>query len=248
MVLYFSGTGNSAFAAARIASALGDEAISLLDKLKNDDCSPLRSHRPWVIAAPVYAWQLPRIVKDWFLKTELQGSRDVYFVLTCGGNIAAAGLHAKALCAQKGLRYMGCAEIVMPENYIAMFSAPTRSEAVEIVKTALPSIDTAGAHIAKGEPIPEKYTAMDRFLSGAVNRGFYAAAVKDRKFVVSDACTGCGLCAQLCPRNNITITDGRPVWNGKCTHCMACICRCPLAAIEYGRASVGKPRYQCPKL
>ena len=34
-----------------------------------------------------------------------------------------------------------------------------------------------------------------------------------------------------------------PVWKTNCTHCMACICRCPKEAIEYGRHSVGLPRY-----
>ena len=28
-----------------------------------------------------------------------------------------------------------------------------------------------------------------------------------------------------------------------CTHCMACICYCPAEAIEYGKKSLGKPRY-----
>ncbi len=31
---------------------------------------------------------------------------------------------------------MGCAEVVMPENYIAMFNAPEKEEAVKIVKKA----------------------------------------------------------------------------------------------------------------
>ncbi|MGN0984081.1 MAG: flavodoxin domain-containing protein [Gemmiger sp.] len=43
--------------------------------------------------------------------------------------------------------------------------------------------------------------------------------------------------------NNITIQNGKPVWGGDCTHCMACICRCPTEAIEYGKKSLGKPRY-----
>lgn len=28
-----------------------------------------------------------------------------------------------------------------------------------------------------------------------------------------------------------------------CMHCMACICSCPVDAIEYGKKSVGQPRY-----
>ena len=44
--------------------------------------------------------------------------------------------------------------------------------------------------------------------------------------------------------NNVTIKDGKPVWGRNCTHCMACICYCPKdSAIEYGKKSVGQPRY-----
>ena len=60
-------------------------------------------------------------------------------------------------------------------------------------------------------------------------------------------CTGCGACVRACMLNNVSLTDGRPVWGKNCTHCMACICGCPQKAIEYGKKSVGKPRYQCPE-
>ena len=62
------------------------------------------------------------------------------------------------------------------------------------------------------------------------------------------ACTGCGRCAQLCPTNNIVLRSGKPVWGGNCTHCMACISYCPTEAIEYGKKSVGKPRYRLEAL
>ena len=84
-------------------------------------------------------------------------------------------------------------------------------------------------------------------MSGPVNPAFYSFFVKDKKFYVKDSCTGCGLCEKLCPMNNVKLMNGKPVWNGGCTHCMACICSCPQAAIEYGKISAGKPRYLCPK-
>jgi len=49
-----------------------------------------------------------------------------------------------------------------------------------------------------------------------------------------------------CPLNNIHLKENKPVWDKECTHCMACICKCPTEAIEYGKNSVGKVRYQCP--
>ena len=80
-------------------------------------------------------------------------------------------------------------------------------------------------------------------MSGPVNPIFYAVCVKAGPFTASDACTGCGQCVWRCPTNNITLQTRKPVWGQNCTHCMACICYCPAEAIEYGKKSLGKPRY-----
>ena len=63
---------------------------------------------------------------------------------------------------------------------------------------------------------------------------------------MTDACVSCGKCAAVCPLGNIAMVARKPRWGGDCTHCMACICGCPAEAIEYGKKSLGKPRYQCP--
>ena len=80
-------------------------------------------------------------------------------------------------------------------------------------------------------------------MSGPVNPIFYSCFVKANAFTVGNACTGCGQCVRRCPANNITLQTGKPVWGQDCTHCMACICYCPAEAIEYGKKSLGKPRY-----
>ena len=85
-------------------------------------------------------------------------------------------------------------------------------------------------------------------MSGPVNPVFYTFFVKANAFQASNACIGCGQCTQKCPTNNIQLKSGKPVWDKNCTHCMACICYCPVEAIEYGKKSVGKPRYHFEKL
>ena len=56
-----------------------------------------------------------------------------------------------------------------------------------------------------------------------------------------------GKCAEVCPLQNIKLKDGKPVWGGNCTHCMACISYCPTEAIEYGKKSLGQVRYTVEK-
>ena len=244
MIFYFSGTGNSNYVAKRIANALGDEILNLNDRIKASDTSSVETGERVIIVTPTYAWRIPRVVRDWLRKTELRGAKQVWFVMTCGSEIGNANKYNRDLCAEKAISCMGTAQIVMPENYIAMFSAPQADEARQIVAKAEPSIDRAIAAIQRNQSFaPTRNNLYDRFMSGPVNPIFYKFFVKADAFTVSDACIGCGQCAKRCPMNNVTLKDGKPVWGRNCTHCMACICYCPVSAIEYGKKSVGQPRY-----
>ena len=124
MILYFSGTGNSKYAARRIADELGEPLLSLNDRIKSGDTSPVDAGERLVLVTPTYAWRIPRVVRDWLLRTELRGAKRAWFVMTCGSEIGHAERYNRALCRKKGIACMGTAQIVMPENYIAMFDAP----------------------------------------------------------------------------------------------------------------------------
>ena len=52
-------------------------------------------------------------------------------------------------------------------------------------------------------------------------------------FVISDACTGCGLCARICSPAKIHMKDGRPVIDDDCMMCGHCYAVCPFDAISY---------------
>ena len=245
MILYYSGTGNSRYVARRMADALHEPLCDMNDRIKSGDTAPVETGTRLIIVTPTYAWRIPRIVRDWLLHTALTGAEQAWFVMTCGSEIGSAGKYNRELCRQKGIACMGTAQIVMPENYIAMFNAPQTEEARHIVAGAEPDINRAIAAVAAGTEFPPtRDNLYDRFMSGPVNPIFYSCFVKAKAFTVSDACVGCGQCAVRCPMNNITLRNGRPVWGKSCTHCMACICYCPAAAIEYGKKSLGKPRYR----
>lgn len=244
MVLYYSGTGNSKFIAKCIASALETDCLNLNERIKAEDTSSVQTEENVILVTPTYAWRIPHIVSDWLEKVDLVSAKRIWFVMDCGSEIGNAAVYNRQLAAQKQLQYMGTAQIIMPENYIAMFNAPRNEQAQSIVEQAEPALQRVLAQFKAGQEFsPPRDNLYDRFMSGPVNPAFYRFFVKADAFRATDACIGCGKCVELCPLNNIHLENGKPVWGKNCTHCMACICYCPKEAIEYGKKSRGKPRY-----
>lgn len=222
----------------------GDKAVSINRYMKKGEKAVFRSERPLVFVAPVYSWRLPRVVEQWIMENDFEGSRDAYFILTCGGSGGNAAVYAEKLCRRKGLHYRGLCSVLMPENYLALFPTPGESESREIIEKAGPVITDLARQIQSGETLTaQPVSLVVKIESGPVNPLFYRLFVKDKGFTVSDKCISCGKCALRCPLNNISIEGGKPVWKGRCTHCMACIGGCPTEAIEYKAKSSGQRRH-----
>ena len=74
-----------------------------------------------------------RQVSGWLGKTALTGAERIWFVMDCGSEIGNAAGYNRQLASQKQLQYMGTAQIIMPENYIAMFNAPRNLSLIHIL-------------------------------------------------------------------------------------------------------------------
>ncbi|MGN0570740.1 MAG: EFR1 family ferrodoxin [Candidatus Fimenecus sp.] len=251
MIFYFSGTGNSRFAAETVGKALAETPVSvntLIREKMQTASGDYVSETPFVFVSPTYAWRIPRVMEKFIRENTFSGCRDAYFLMTCGDSIGAAEQYLQTLCREKGLQFRGVQKIVMPENYIAMFSAPEKAEAQKIIANAEPLLKSAAETIRARADFPrQKVGALDRVYSGPVNPIFYKLFVSAKGFYATSACVSCGQCVKVCPLNNIKLQNGKPVWGTDCTHCMACICHCPKEAIEYKTKSKGQPRYTAEK-
>lgn len=249
MILYFTGTGNSSYAAEMIQSITKDEIVSMNEQLKKGTSDPLQSENPFVFVCPTYAWRIPRVIEEYIRNTQFTGTKDVYFILTCGAETGDAIQYVKKLCKEKDFNLKGFAAIVMPDNYIVMYNPTQDEEARVIVEKAKENINLVAESIKNSRELKEeKVPFMGRTKSGIINTMFYSMFVSAKGFHSTDQCISCGKCVQLCPLNNIQLVEGKPQWGSNCTHCMECICRCPEEAIEYKKKTKGRNRYNAMKL
>jgi len=248
MIIYFSGTGNSRHIARLLAEQLQDNLIDATKMIRQGIAADFVGDRPYIFVAPTYAWRLPRLFAEWIKRGRFDGCRSAYVFLTCGSGVGNAAASARRDLAEAGLQLCGLVKVVMPENYLAMFPVPNEAKSARIVAKAEAQVRVLVPRLAAGEDIGTPFVWPWSWLAtGLVNSFFYKFIIGDDGFWLhEDKCIGCGLCEQVCVKNNIRIEDGRPVWQGDCTHCMACICRCPREAIEYKKASSKRRRYYLP--
>ncbi len=172
MILYYSETGNSEYAAKKIAAYAEDETLDIREKIENNDYTALSSLKAWVIVVPTYAWRMPKKVEEWLKKTELLENPDIYFVMTCGGSIGAAPLYAERLAHSKKMTFKGCTKIAMPERFAEL--AVKEDEASKAsAKQVEDKIREDAGFIKENYPFKHgRYGLKDKFLSSVVNYGY----------------------------------------------------------------------------
>jgi len=250
MVLYFSATGNTEYIAREIARRLDDTCINLLERVKRQDHSVLHSETPFIICAPVYVCEMPRFMSKYLKEQTFSGSRDVYFIFTSGGYCGISGVLAKSIFRKKDMRYLGHAEFKMPRNYVANNAYPMleREEIESRISASYEMIAPVVAKIREGKKLTARHVFLfETIITVPFNPVWCKLKLQAKEFYATDKCVGCGKCVKLCPLNNISLKDQKPVWGNHCTHCMACIGNCPTEAIEYGTITQAKEKYNFGK-
>ncbi|MCR5803885.1 MAG: EFR1 family ferrodoxin [Clostridia bacterium] len=248
MFFYFSGTGNSRFVAERVARSIDQEAIDVTTYTKDKKTPAFTDEGVYVFVCPSYMSAPARSMTEFIESATFPKGARAFFIVTCAVSMGISPRVCSELCEKKGLEYVGAAQVVMPQNYIALFKMQSTEENKKIVKDALPSIDKIADMIKNGEKTDDKVIkSFEYALTKWVRDVYYKGFMKTKKFKATDACISCGKCAKVCPLSNISMNGNKPSWGKNCTHCMACINQCPKEAIEYGKGSVGKTRYKGPE-
>lgn len=246
MIFYFTGTGNTRWAAQLLAEATGDELHYIPDELDNAKLHyELKDDERLGFCFPTHGWQPPHIVREFIRRATFEHVSYSYALTTCGDNMGYAMRIFEKELRQKGLHTDARFAIVMPESNVcfSFLHLDTDEKARQKVDAARQRM----IHICK--IITERQRDIEELVKGAIpftytyviGDYYNKHLITDKKFWVDEEiCIQCGLCQKLCPVDDIKGTP--PVWqhNGRCTNCLACYHHCPSHAIHWGNMKRGQ--------
>lgn len=252
MIFYFSGTGNSLYAAKYLSANIGDaEIIDIAQAVREQKYSYfLRPEEACGFVFPVYFGGMPSIVAQFVKKLQLSCDAFpyVYALVTYGGK-AGGSLQALQVALEK--RNIGlCATfgVKMPDNYVIMYNPSSEKEAEKTLQAAQEPLRTAVKEILSRSNPGVGHTPADTVMTAGMQIA-YKMMRKTASFKAENKCIACGLCESVCPIGAIELRDYKPVWvTNECVHCVACISRCPVQAIQYGEKTKKRTRYVHPDL
>ena len=248
VIYYFSGTGNSLYAAKKfheciVHSELRSIVKSVADKHFSDDAQRI------VFVFPLYYLSFPKIVMDFIARYQVKKGSEVVCVATRGfPPMGGVIRHFRNIMRKKGVEVRLGFYLDMPSNDVILFGLQTKEKQLEILQT----IDGQINGILKAISGKKKYLEKEPFglLRYVRHKSAYLKKLPKagRKFFAQEACTGCGVCSKVCPMDNVHIVDIKPKWGSVCQLCEACINYCPQRAIQYGNRSVNRERYVNPNV
>lgn len=236
-ILYFTATGNSL----HIAKALGGELLSIpqLDKEGRYDFSDDKIG----IVFPLHAWGVPSYVVD-YLKKASFNCNYLFAITTYGIYSGAVAKHLTDIGNEAGFTFDYINKIKMVDNYIPTFDMEKQQKDehkknIEKHLAAIKSnVENSKQWILK-EPYLNKlsFSLMAKrtkpFNKNRIKVHIYAEGIEDY-IEVNDKCIQCGVCASVCPVDNISMDNenGKIALVDKCFMCLACVHHCPQNAIH----------------
>lgn len=243
-----SGTGNSIWVARKLAQQFASTDIRPMIFPTNQQ---VESGADTIgIVFPVRMWGLPHRVLGWISRLKVKPETYCFAVAVNAGQVAGTLIQLKKVMTEHGTELASGFSVVMPSSYIPFSGAAPVERQRQLFEAAQARVRTIATTVKDRKKLPvEKGPRWQNILFTALYKmSFPNVPGLDKKFHADNKCDGCSLCERICPAGNITMKDGRPVWQHHCEQCFACLQWCPRTAIQYGTATTKRTRYHHPDI
>jgi ferredoxin len=247
LIYWFSGTGNTLAVAKDLVSRLKDaEAREIRDNalpVSDGDTETIG------ILYPVYCWGPPNIVAEFTRKIAVPQNAYVYAVAVYGGMLASSNAIVARLLRARDIPLAASFGVNLPGNFVGVYDIAPKPKLEKMYAKADAAIGKIAEAVRdkKATRLARNLGPLGRYLSGS-KYGPIMAQINfaSTAFTVDESCSGCGICARVCPKGNIRLDSKKPKWDTRCESCLACLHWCPTASIQSGDATRKHGRYHHP--
>ena len=245
-IFYFTGTGNSLKIARDLVANFEDAQLVPVAKAVKQNCEISQQRVGFVF--PVYAWGPPVIVRQLIKRLNLNPKAYVFAICTYAGSFGGTLDIVAKLFAKRGVKLSAGFAIKMPNNYITWGDITEKEKEKQLFEEAKAKIKQIVPILQKKEKSRiERGRLISRIGLGVIHSLFCSNVAKgDKRFSVLSSCNSCRICEKICPVGNIKIENDLPKWQHHCQQCLACLHYCPVVAIQMGKSTLSKKRYNHP--
>ena len=244
-IYYFSGTGNSIFAANELGKCIpGSEIVPVVRTLKQE--KPFTTAVNIGFVFPCHGMTIPLPVKMLLEKLDIGSASYFFAVVTRGGTRFRGFKLINRLLSRSGGRLNASLIVDMPMNdpKLESFNVPDEETVRHYGKRAAEKLRVFAKIVRECRDCSESDTEGVSFtgssllnfvLEHLVIYATHSISPKVKKYFYADSkCTGCGICSKVCLSGKIRFEDGSPVWNSDvtCFLCYSCLNYCPAEAVQ----------------
>lgn len=233
--IYFSGTGNTRHCVEKIVSGLDypNNVYPIEDK---QAVSAIVESDTVVFGYPVYFSNLPKIVRNFIDNNSTVFKGKKIFIVATMGLFSGDGAGCSARLLKKhGAIILGAIHVKMPDCIgDSKLLRKSKEEINKTIALADKKIDKAIGDI-RNKIYPQEGLNFFSHLAGLLGQRLYFPNKTKSYYngikVNKAKCSKCGLCTQICPMTNITLSKNGIEFKGECTICYRCFSNCPNKAI-----------------
>lgn len=235
MIIYFSSTGNTLTVARDLAVKLDESVMHINQALR------LKRNKDKTVGLifPVHNNDMPYLIQKFVHEFDFGDPDYIFSIITHGGDKGNSHLTFKKLLERKGQILSYYNDVLMPVNSRIMYGMIT-DKIKERIEESIKKVNIITRDIERKvenvDNLRKKHLVaiMHKISNTSVVKKYFTPTINQ------DQCISCGICAKVCPVNNIIINESGAFINDGCENCLTCMHWCPDVAIGFGKRQVKK--------